>query len=75
MLRFPTFIPSPFYTGWRVSAIRLGPGQQQDVVSWSPSLYGFTDEARVGGISTIAASDGAAAAAISDERSRSGEAP
>ena len=63
MLRFPRLIPSPFYTGWCVSVFKLGLGRQQDVVSWSPSLYGFTDESRVGGISTTAAND---AAAISD---------
>ena len=75
MLRFPTLIPSPFYTGRRVSIFRLGLGRQQGVASWSRSLYGFTDESRVGGISTTAASDGAATAILDVERSRSGEAP
>ena len=59
----------------RVSVFRLGLDRQQGVVSWSRSLHGFTDESRVGGISTTAASDGAATVILDVERSRSGEAP
>ena len=36
------------YWGWDSAGSKTHP----DMVSWSPSLYGFTDELREGGIST-----------------------
>ena len=52
MLRFPSLIPSPFYTG----PCRWGSAGSKapNVVSWPPLLHGSTDELQRGRMTTVA---------------------